>query len=174
MKLVVLFIFVLLPWIARVGDWALRWTEGDEKLQIVFVMMLFPVIMNALQYYIIDSFIKKKQVVVATASQLHLPSAAAAAAAALDVGDNGCRSHGESLNGSNSASGSVSSQTLLEAEDESHDGLMSDDEHTVKLHRPRAGGMRANVRMRIRSRSPSPSTDSETAKLISPELLPAE
>lgn len=60
MKFCVLVIFVMFPWISRVGDWALRWTEGDEKVQIVFVMMLFPLIMNALQYYIIDSFIKKQ------------------------------------------------------------------------------------------------------------------
>ena len=56
MKICVLILFMLLPWLPRVGDWALGWTEGNEKLQIVFVMMLFPVIMNALQYYIIDSF----------------------------------------------------------------------------------------------------------------------
>lgn len=58
MKFCVLIIFIMFPWISRVGDWALGWTEGNEKLQIVFVMMLFPLIMNALQYYIIDSFIK--------------------------------------------------------------------------------------------------------------------
>ncbi|KAI1083190.1 vacuolar membrane protein-domain-containing protein [Whalleya microplaca] len=61
MKVCVLIIFLILPWISRVGDWALRWTEGNERLQIVFVMMLFPLIMNAMQYYIIDSFIKKKE-----------------------------------------------------------------------------------------------------------------
>ncbi|KAI1320251.1 vacuolar membrane protein-domain-containing protein [Xylariaceae sp. FL0255] len=60
MKLCVLVIFLILPWISRVGDWALKWTEGNERLQIIFVMMLFPLIMNALQYYIIDSFIKEK------------------------------------------------------------------------------------------------------------------
>lgn len=59
MKLCVLVIFVTMPWISKVGDWALSWTEGNEKLQIAFVMMIFPLIMNALQYYIIDSFIKK-------------------------------------------------------------------------------------------------------------------
>ncbi|KAH6659939.1 vacuolar membrane protein-domain-containing protein, partial [Truncatella angustata] len=59
MKICVLVLFLLLPWIARIGDWALSWTDGNEKLQIVFVMMLFPLIMNAMQYYIIDSFIKK-------------------------------------------------------------------------------------------------------------------
>jgi hypothetical protein len=61
MKVCVLGLFLILPWISRVGDWALKWTEGNERLQIVFVMMLFPLIMNAMQYYIIDSFIKKKE-----------------------------------------------------------------------------------------------------------------
>ncbi|KAI9048341.1 hypothetical protein LZ554_008133 [Drepanopeziza brunnea f. sp. 'monogermtubi'] len=60
MKICVLIIFLVLPWISRVGDWALRWTEGDEVLQVVFVMLVFPVIMNATQYYIIDSFIKNQ------------------------------------------------------------------------------------------------------------------
>ncbi|KAK3372445.1 vacuolar membrane protein-domain-containing protein [Podospora didyma] len=61
MKFCVLVLFMVFPWISRVGDWALRWTEGNEKLQIVFVMMLFPLIMNAMQYYIIDSYIKKQE-----------------------------------------------------------------------------------------------------------------
>ncbi|KAK1986411.1 vacuolar membrane protein-domain-containing protein [Colletotrichum cereale] len=61
MKFCVLIIFLLLPWISRVGDWALRWTEGNEQLQIFFVMMFFPLIMNGMQYYIIDSFIKQPQ-----------------------------------------------------------------------------------------------------------------
>lgn len=59
MKACVFVIFQLLPWIAWVGDWALRWTEGNEALQITFVMFVFPLCMNALQYYIIDSFIKE-------------------------------------------------------------------------------------------------------------------
>ncbi|KHN96435.1 FK506-binding protein 2 precursor [Metarhizium album ARSEF 1941] len=61
MKVCVLVIFIFMPWISKVGDWALSWTEGNEKLQIAFVMMIFPLIMNALQYYIIDSFIKMKE-----------------------------------------------------------------------------------------------------------------
>jgi hypothetical protein len=60
MKLCVLFIFSVCPWISWVGDWALRWTEGDERVQVFFVMLLFPLIMNAMQYYIIDSFIKDR------------------------------------------------------------------------------------------------------------------
>lgn len=60
MKLCVLVIFLVLPWLAIVGDWALSWTEGNERVQVLFSMMLFPLIMNAMQYYIIDSYIKKK------------------------------------------------------------------------------------------------------------------
>ena len=54
-------IFQLCPWLARVGDWALRWTNGNKTLQVFFVMLFFPVVMNALQYYIIDGFIKNQK-----------------------------------------------------------------------------------------------------------------
>lgn len=59
MKICVFFLIDLLPFIVKIGDWALRWTEGNTAVQIFFVMLLFPVIMNAIQYYIIDTFIKK-------------------------------------------------------------------------------------------------------------------
>lgn len=59
MKVIVFFIFQLCPWIVIVGDWALKWTEGNTALQIAFVMLIFPLIMNGFQYYVIDSFIKK-------------------------------------------------------------------------------------------------------------------
>lgn len=61
MKFCVFVIFQLCPWIVRVGDWALKWTEGNEMVQVFFVMLFFPVVMNALQYYIIDSFIKDQK-----------------------------------------------------------------------------------------------------------------
>ncbi|KAK5687570.1 hypothetical protein LTS10_001709 [Elasticomyces elasticus] len=60
MKLFVFFLFAALPWLPWVGDWALRWTEGNEALEIAFVMFIFPLAMNAAQYWIIDSFIKGK------------------------------------------------------------------------------------------------------------------
>lgn len=60
MKICVYFIFNLCPWIIKLGDWALRWTEGNETVQVFFVMLFFPLVMNALQYYIIDGFIKNK------------------------------------------------------------------------------------------------------------------
>ncbi|KAK3066363.1 hypothetical protein LTR53_017322 [Teratosphaeriaceae sp. CCFEE 6253] len=60
MKLFVFFLFAALPWLPWVGDWALRWTEGNEALEIAFVMFIFPLAMNAAQYWIIDGFIKGK------------------------------------------------------------------------------------------------------------------
>lgn len=60
MKTCVFIIFQLCPWLERVGDWALRWTEGNEAVQVAFVMLIFPLLMNALQYYIIDTFIKER------------------------------------------------------------------------------------------------------------------
>ncbi|KAL4917461.1 vacuolar membrane protein-domain-containing protein [Aspergillus aurantiobrunneus] len=59
MKICVFFLIQMVPLVVEVGDWALRWTEGNTAVQIIFVMLLFPVIMNAIQYYIIDIFIKK-------------------------------------------------------------------------------------------------------------------
>ena len=61
MKLFVFFLFAALPWLPWVGDWALRWTEGNEALQIAFAMFIFPLMMNGLQYWIIDNFIMDKQ-----------------------------------------------------------------------------------------------------------------
>ena len=61
MKICVFIFFSLCPWIIIVGDWALRWTEGNEQVQVFFVMLFFPLVMNALQYYIIDGFIKNQQ-----------------------------------------------------------------------------------------------------------------
>ncbi|EEP76097.1 conserved hypothetical protein [Uncinocarpus reesii 1704] len=59
MKTCVVVIIHMLPFIVELGDWALKWTEGNTAIQIIFVMLLFPVIMNGVQYYIIDIFIKK-------------------------------------------------------------------------------------------------------------------
>lgn len=61
MKLFVYLLFKMLPWLPWVGDWALKWTEGNEALQIAFSMFIFPLAMNALQYWIIDSFIMEKR-----------------------------------------------------------------------------------------------------------------
>nr|POE74369.1 fk506-binding protein 2 [Quercus suber] len=61
MKLFVFFLFSALPWLPWVGDWALRWTQGNEALEVTFAMFIFPLAMNAVQYWIIDNFIMEKK-----------------------------------------------------------------------------------------------------------------
>ncbi|CAK4004302.1 FK506-binding 2 [Lecanosticta acicola] len=61
MKLFVFFLFLTMPWLPWIGDWALRWTEGNEALQITFALFVFPLAMNAVQYWLIDNFIMDKK-----------------------------------------------------------------------------------------------------------------
>lgn len=70
MKLLVVGLFTVWPGISKVGDWLLSWTaigHGDA-FQIVFVMGLFPIIMNILQFWLIDSIVK------ASSSSVELPT----------------------------------------------------------------------------------------------------
>ncbi|KAG1734973.1 vacuolar membrane protein-domain-containing protein [Suillus lakei] len=70
MKMLVVGLFTVWPGISKVGDWLLSWTaigEGDA-FQIIFVMGLFPIIMNILQFWLIDSIVK------ASSNSVELPT----------------------------------------------------------------------------------------------------
>ncbi|KAI8075231.1 vacuolar membrane protein-domain-containing protein [Gongronella butleri] len=58
MKMVVVLIFRLCPWLESVGYWMLGWTSSDYKLQVAFVMLIFPLVMNIIQFWIIDTIVK--------------------------------------------------------------------------------------------------------------------
>ncbi|KAI9274685.1 vacuolar membrane protein-domain-containing protein, partial [Phascolomyces articulosus] len=58
MKLCVILLFHLFPQLSDFGHWVLQWTMGDYKLQVVFVMLIFPLIMNIIQFWIIDTIVK--------------------------------------------------------------------------------------------------------------------
>ncbi|KAI8341638.1 vacuolar membrane protein-domain-containing protein [Chlamydoabsidia padenii] len=58
MKMVVLLLFKLCPWLEGFGEWILGWTLENYKLQVVFVMLIFPLIMNITQFWIIDTIVK--------------------------------------------------------------------------------------------------------------------
>ncbi|KAF7731722.1 hypothetical protein EC973_008894 [Apophysomyces ossiformis] len=60
MKVVVVAIFHLCPWLEGFGRWVLQWTMGNYKLQIVFVMLIFPLVMNVIQFWIVDTIVKHK------------------------------------------------------------------------------------------------------------------
>ncbi|CAO3583158.1 unnamed protein product [Absidia cylindrospora] len=58
MKMCVYLIFRLFPILFRFGEWALRWTEGNYRYQVLFVMLIFPLIMNGMQFWIVDTIVK--------------------------------------------------------------------------------------------------------------------
>ncbi|ORZ15589.1 Vaculolar membrane protein-domain-containing protein, partial [Absidia repens] len=58
MKTLVVLLFHLCPWLEDFGFWVLGWTAGNYKLQVAFVMLIFPLVMNILQFWIIDTIVK--------------------------------------------------------------------------------------------------------------------
>jgi len=58
MKLVVVGLFAAWPGISEVGKWLLSWLGNGDAAQVIFVMGLFPIIMNVLQFWLIDSIVK--------------------------------------------------------------------------------------------------------------------
>lgn len=49
MKLGVLGLFALFPWLFDLGRWLLGWLGDNVNAQVVFVMMVFPLVMNVVQ-----------------------------------------------------------------------------------------------------------------------------
>ncbi|EEB89017.1 hypothetical protein MPER_12939 [Moniliophthora perniciosa FA553] len=60
MKFVVIALLALFPGLFKIGEWLLSWTwtEKGDALQVIFTMGIFPIIMNVLQFWIIDSIVK--------------------------------------------------------------------------------------------------------------------
>ncbi|KAI8084899.1 vacuolar membrane protein-domain-containing protein [Halteromyces radiatus] len=60
MKTLVVLLFHVCPWMEDFGLWVLGWTAGNYKLQVAFVMLIFPLVMNTIQFWIIDTIVKHK------------------------------------------------------------------------------------------------------------------
>ncbi|THH12270.1 hypothetical protein EW145_g114 [Phellinidium pouzarii] len=58
MKALVIGLFAAWPGIFGIGDWLLSWTGGEDATQVIFVMGLFPIVTNVLQFWLIDSIVK--------------------------------------------------------------------------------------------------------------------
>ncbi|OBZ81367.1 hypothetical protein A0J61_10583 [Choanephora cucurbitarum] len=58
MKLCVYGMFRHLPFLFSLGEWALSWTDGNYRYQVIFVMLIFPLIMNIVQFWIVDTIVK--------------------------------------------------------------------------------------------------------------------
>lgn len=55
---------LFLYYVPFLDDWAaylISWSTFDERVEIVFVMLLFPTVMNSVQYYVVDSIIQSPQ-----------------------------------------------------------------------------------------------------------------
>jgi len=65
MKFIVILLLIFFPGIFRIGEWLLSWTwTGDgDALQVIFTMGLFPIMMNILQFWLIDSIVKASTVI---------------------------------------------------------------------------------------------------------------
>ncbi|KAI8974948.1 vacuolar membrane protein-domain-containing protein [Pilobolus umbonatus] len=58
MKTMVVFLFSIFPWLEDFGSWVLGWTMGNYRLQVLFVMLLFPFVMNIVQFWVVDTIVK--------------------------------------------------------------------------------------------------------------------
>ncbi|KAG6850644.1 hypothetical protein H0H93_010837 [Arthromyces matolae] len=60
MKIIVIVIIIAFPGIFDLGEWLLSWTRAGngDSIQVIFVMGIFPIIMNVLQFWLIDSIVK--------------------------------------------------------------------------------------------------------------------
>ncbi|ODV96515.1 hypothetical protein PACTADRAFT_49845 [Pachysolen tannophilus NRRL Y-2460] len=61
MKLIIYMILEAFPFLVKIADWILSWSDQYENLQLVFVLMIFPLVMNSLQYYLIDNIIQSPE-----------------------------------------------------------------------------------------------------------------
>ncbi|KAJ7228262.1 vacuolar membrane protein-domain-containing protein [Mycena pura] len=60
MKFMVIGLLALFPGLFTLGAWLLSWTytEKGDALQVIFTMGVFPIIMNIIQFWLIDSIVK--------------------------------------------------------------------------------------------------------------------
>ncbi|KAG0176645.1 hypothetical protein DFQ29_005855 [Apophysomyces sp. BC1021] len=58
MKALIIVMFHACPWTADFGHWVLQWTMDNYRLQVVFVMLIFPLVMNIIQFWLVDTIVK--------------------------------------------------------------------------------------------------------------------
>lgn len=60
-KFLLYLVFWCVPELDDWGAWLISWTYFDARVQIVFVMLVFPTVMNAIQYLVVDSIIQSPE-----------------------------------------------------------------------------------------------------------------
>ncbi|KAH9833660.1 vacuolar membrane protein-domain-containing protein [Rhodofomes roseus] len=61
MKMLVIALFAVWPGIFMLGDWLLTFLGPSDAVQVIFTMGLFPIMMNIIQFWLIDSIVKSSQ-----------------------------------------------------------------------------------------------------------------
>ncbi|KAF9534126.1 vacuolar membrane protein-domain-containing protein [Crepidotus variabilis] len=65
MKVVVITLLLVFPGIYKFGEWLLSWTwlgGSEDDFQVIFVMGFFPILMNIIQFWLIDSIVKASSI----------------------------------------------------------------------------------------------------------------
>lgn len=60
-KILLSLVLYYVPFLDNWGAFLISWTDFDARVQIAFVMLIFPAIMNSVQYYVVDSIIQSPQ-----------------------------------------------------------------------------------------------------------------
>ncbi|KAH9912393.1 vacuolar membrane protein-domain-containing protein [Fomitopsis serialis] len=61
MKMLVIVLFAAWPGIFMLGEWLLTFLGPSDAVQVIFTMGLFPIMMNVVQFWLIDSIVKSSQ-----------------------------------------------------------------------------------------------------------------
>ncbi|KAG7700008.1 hypothetical protein KL930_000695 [Ogataea haglerorum] len=61
MKLIIYILLVVCPFLVHIAYWLLSWSDPVPNLQVAFVVLVFPLVMNTFQYYVIDSIIQSPE-----------------------------------------------------------------------------------------------------------------
>lgn len=61
MKIIVYVALICFPILLKLADWILSVFDKNDDLQLVFVLMVFPLVMNTVQYYLIDNIIQSPE-----------------------------------------------------------------------------------------------------------------
>lgn len=57
-KILLAIVLYTVPFLDDWGAWLISWSDYDIRVQICFVMLIFPTCMNSVQYYVVDSIIQ--------------------------------------------------------------------------------------------------------------------
>jgi len=57
MKIATLVVLGSLPYLDKIGEFLIGWTKGNTATQIIFVMFISPLVLNTLQYLIVDEIL---------------------------------------------------------------------------------------------------------------------